>query len=742
MVKPLIHPSREELQAYSRGLLSEEESLTIDEHISQCEVCCETIVSLSSDDSFIELLQEAKKLRDARAFGCASPPNAKPTDVTSRSVLDQVFARKVSSPLVNHSRYEIMQEIGHGGMGRVYQARHRMMDREVAVKVINREWVQKQEAIDRFHREVKTAASLDHPNIVTAYDAEQANDLHFLVMEFVDGTNLAQTVKRNGPLPVAKACDYVRQAAEGLQYAHDKGMVHRDIKPHNLIVTKDDVVKIVDFGLASLVPQRDSSEVDTISSSTDLTVAGAIMGTPDFISPEQSEDARNIDGRSDIYSLGMTLYFLLAGRVPFEVGSPAMKLRKHMDAEPAPLETLRDDIPESLSATLARMITKNPDERLQSPAEVAKALASIAVSTPVASSQTSQRMRRRTALGIGGLLLALISSGQWLAFSGSQPGKPDYDLSLLPSTATEIFGCSPKRIHEDPWSNQLSETVKASPLWKYFDPKFEQAFSVTLFEKNDEAYHTVAILTVASGSAMEYARQKFGADKRLSNDGFGALYATDEADQWVRIVDRKTIVVGKADAIEVHRKSLSNRSPQFVSLCEMLDKQSDVAFLLSNNTGQEWETWLNDTVKSDASQLRAFALSTFIRSHGPLWSDADYLAVSVSVASEPSINFFASCSDSNGQDSVFKTLGQLPIALANLLSQMRPVDIKYYSPIPMDLSVRDKLVEALHEAVITDRIEQSARLRLAFQTGEAPEWLQLTTSFVSAFRRTDVSFSK
>ena len=624
MVNPLTHPSREELQAYSRGLLSEAESLTIDEHISQCKICCEAIVSLSTEDSFIELLHEAKQLQTAKTFGCASPPNAKPTDLTSCSLLDQDSARSVPSPLGNHSRYEILHEIGHGGMGRVYRARHRMMDREVAVKVINREWVQKQEAIDRFHREVKTAASLDHPNIVTAFDAEQANDLHFLVMEFVDGTDLAQTVKQNGPLPVAKACDYVRQAAQGLQYAHDQGMVHRDIKPHNLIVTKDDVVKILDFGLASLVPQRDSAASETISGSSDLTVAGAIMGTPDFISPEQSEDARNVDGRSDIYSLGMTLYFLLAGRVPFEVGSPVEKLRKHMDAEPAPLETLRDDIPEPLSATLARMITKNPDERFQSPAKVAEALASIAESSSVASSRTSQRIRRRTALGIGVLLTALIGIGQWSEFFGSRPVKPDYDVSLLPSNAAEIFGCSPKRIHEDPWADQLSETVKVSPLWEYFDPKLEQAFSVTLpFEESDEAYHTVAILTVANGSAIDYARQTFGADNQLSNNDFGALYGTDVADRLVRIVDRKTMVVGKADAIEAHRKSLSNRSPQFASLCEMLNKQSDVAFLISNNTGQEWESWLNETVKSDANQLRAFALSTFIRSHGPLWSDAE-----------------------------------------------------------------------------------------------------------------------
>jgi serine/threonine protein kinase len=146
--------------------------------------------------------------------------------------------------------------IGKGGMGDVYKARHRMMERTVALKIINRELVRKPEAVDRFHREVKTAARLSHPNIVTAYDAEQqAGDVHFLVMEYVDGVDLSQIIKDRGALPIAEACDYIRQAAIGLQYAHEQGMVHRDIKPHNLMVTADGTVKILDFGLASLAPR-------------------------------------------------------------------------------------------------------------------------------------------------------------------------------------------------------------------------------------------------------------------------------------------------------------------------------------------------------------------------------------------------------------------------------------------------------------------------------------------------------
>ncbi len=213
-------------------------------------------------------------------------------------------------------------------MGDVYKARHRKMERTVALKVINRGLVRKAEAIDRFHREVKAAAQLSHPNIVTAYDADQAGDFHFMVMEYVDGVDLSQTVKDRGALPVAEACDYIRQAAIGLQHAHERGMVHRDIKPHNLMVTADGTVKILDFGLASLAPKR-LPDADTVEARGDLTAAGAIMGTPDFISPEQADDARQADIRSDIYSLGATLYYLLSGRVPFADGSVMHKLKSH-----------------------------------------------------------------------------------------------------------------------------------------------------------------------------------------------------------------------------------------------------------------------------------------------------------------------------------------------------------------------------------------------------------------------------
>lgn len=336
----------------------------IDDHISECEPCCETIVSLSTDDTFVGMLQEARQLSGDAAAGRTRTATASDSDPTG-----------IPAALLEHSRYEILGLIGKGGMGDVYQARHRMMDRAVALKIIKPEFVCKPEAVSRFHREVKAAARLSHPNIVTSHDAEQADDVHYLVMEYVDGINLAQTVGKRGALPIADACDYVRQAAIGLQHAHEQGMVHRDIKPHNLMVTEDGTVKILDFGLASLAPST-LPDADTVEVRSDLTSAGAIMGTPDFISPEQAEDARSADIRSDIYSLGSTLYFLLSGRPPFNDGSVMSKLKSQAQAEPEPLASLRDDIPAELLAVVTRMTAKDPDKRFQTPAEVADVLES------------------------------------------------------------------------------------------------------------------------------------------------------------------------------------------------------------------------------------------------------------------------------------------------------------------------------------------------------------------------------
>ncbi|HJT77203.1 MAG TPA: serine/threonine-protein kinase, partial [Gemmataceae bacterium] len=259
--------------------------------------------------------------------------------------------------LAGHPRYRILKELGRGGMGVVYQAEQTMMDRTVAVKVISRALLEHPGALERFNREVRAAAKLTHPNIVIAHDAEQVGDLHMLVMEYVEGQSLAQVLKKKGPLAVAHACHFVRQAALGLQHAFEHGMVHRDIKPQNLMLTPKGQVKILDFGLAKVASERGKGQ--------GLTTSNAYMGTPDYSAPEQATDARSADIRADIYSLGCTLYCLLAGRPPFDEASDVLTILAHLEKEPPPLPELRPDVPPALWAVVARLLAKDPGQRYQ-----------------------------------------------------------------------------------------------------------------------------------------------------------------------------------------------------------------------------------------------------------------------------------------------------------------------------------------------------------------------------------------
>jgi len=270
-------------------------------------------------------------------------------------------------------QYRILERLGEGGMGQVFKARHNALNRVVALKVIRKDRLGNAEAVKRFRREMQIAGQLSHLNVVNAFDADTINGTHFFAMEFVEGTDLARRVREKGPLPCHRACECIRQAALGLQHAHEKGMVHRDIKPSNLLVSKAPgmpsgvVIKILDMGLARF--QASEQEETTM-----LSQDGHVIGTPDFMAPEQAKSSSTVDHRADIYSLGCTFYYLLAGKPPFTGGSNIEKLLKHQMDPPPPIEKIRPDVPEGVRLLLRQMLAKKADERVQTAGAVALAL--------------------------------------------------------------------------------------------------------------------------------------------------------------------------------------------------------------------------------------------------------------------------------------------------------------------------------------------------------------------------------
>jgi serine/threonine protein kinase len=264
-------------------------------------------------------------------------------------------------------KYKVLERLGSGGMGTVYLCEHLQVGRRVAVKVLPTNQAHNPSALGRFYREGRAAGVLDHPNLVKAHDIDQDGALHFLVMDYVDGSSLQHIVARFGPLAPARAAHYIRQAAHGLQHAHQAGLLHRDVKPANILLERNGTIRVLDLGLARFC--HDNTDLLTLQYDDQN-----VLGTADYVSPEQALDSHEVDIRTDIYSLGATFYFLLTGHPPFPEGKIAQKLIWHQVKQPTLIRQIRPEVPAELAAILEKMMAKNPAKRYQTPLEVIEAL--------------------------------------------------------------------------------------------------------------------------------------------------------------------------------------------------------------------------------------------------------------------------------------------------------------------------------------------------------------------------------
>jgi serine/threonine protein kinase/outer membrane biosynthesis protein TonB len=350
-------------------------------------------MAITSTESFLALLEKsqllgAKDLEKVRGVaGKYEDPKALARALVAAKGLTrwqagQLLAGRSSFTL---GKYRLVDLLGRGGMGSVFAAEHKTLGRRVALKIISKQTGRDPEQLERFLDEARRIAALDHPNIVRAFDVDHEGERYFLVLERVEGRDLQQMVESDGPLDVGRAARFTRDAALGLAHAHDRKMIHCDIKPANLIVGNEDVVKILDMGMARLV-ESDGSSSDSNEN---------IVGTIDYIAPEQALEAEDLDHRADIYSLGCTLYFLLTSRPPFGDGTLAQRIMKHQTQTPRPISDTRSGVPDELAAVCSKMMAKKPEDRFQNAADVARALETWAagdakagprVDAPVASS--------------------------------------------------------------------------------------------------------------------------------------------------------------------------------------------------------------------------------------------------------------------------------------------------------------------------------------------------------------------
>lgn len=411
-------PPRDMLYRWASGDLAEDEADAIAEHLDTCSECERTIAD-SEDAGFLACGDvDAEGTRFGQEAQCEAFVNAlqelpQQSRPAPSAQPDQHYAagRRIRD-------YQLLEPLGQGAMGVVFEARHTRLNRHVAIKLLTEKLHEDPAAITRFQREMQAVGLVEHPHIVRAFDAGRENGVSFLVMELIDGVDLAKVTSGGRQLRIADACEVGRQVAVGLQYAHARGLVHRDVKPSNLMLTRDSngrpCIKILDLGLAT---------IEGLDPHEHLTDSGQLMGTLEFMAPEQAEDTRSADQRADLYSLGATLFRLLAGSVPFagpEFNTPAKRLKALMQSATPSIASRRSDLPPKLVRLIDRLLAREPDERPRDMAEVAARLEKLAAGHDLESVLERSRAEQRRSAVTKNAVDAAPSSNQTVALAGRQ----------------------------------------------------------------------------------------------------------------------------------------------------------------------------------------------------------------------------------------------------------------------------------------------------------------------------------
>src|SRR3954449_3772188 len=343
----------------------------------------------------------------------------------------------VSDTLLNtlfDGRYRIMRKLGTGGMANVYLAEDQELGRRVAIKILNDRHANDEQFVERFRREAKNAAALSHPNVVSIYDRGDAEGTYYIAMEYLDGRSVKELIVSRGPAPVNVSIEYARQILSALRFAHRHGIVHRDIKPHNVLVDGEGRVKVTDFGIAR-------------AGTSQMTETGSIVGTAQYLSPEQAKGGE-VDPRSDLYSLGIVLYELLTGKTPFDGETPVEIAMKHLSNAPQPPSKLRQDIPAELDMVVLRALAKNPDDRYQSADEMEADLERVARGARVSAAtvdSATQVLRRPAAA-------AAATPGAWprpAAAAAATPAAATAATVIAPPAAAAAAGAPPAVVAEE-----------------------------------------------------------------------------------------------------------------------------------------------------------------------------------------------------------------------------------------------------------------------------------------------------